>query len=105
YRWDDWGSPLRPAPEDIAIFRRAIAAWHATNGARRGRLFLCGVTPGVATMEWPFASELVAMDRAESMVRVVWPGDIPGVRRASVGNWLAAGLRAGRGRAGGSSEG
>jgi SAM-dependent methyltransferase len=29
------------------------------------------------------------------MVRIVWPGDIPGVRRALVGNWLQSGFPAG----------
>jgi len=43
-------------------------------------------------MPWPFAIDLVGMDHAESMVRVVWPGDIPGVRRAIVGSWLNSGL-------------
>jgi hypothetical protein len=48
---------------------------------------MCGVTPEIATMDWPFPIELVGMDQAESMVRIVWPGNVPGVRRALVGNW------------------
>ena len=61
------------------------------NPVDRLRVFLCGVTPEIVTMSWPCAIDLTAMDQAESMVRVVWPGDVAGVRRAIVGNWLATG--------------
>jgi hypothetical protein len=56
------------------------------------RIFLCGVTPEIALLQWPFPAELIGMDHVESMVRIVWPGDIPGVRKALVGNWLTSGL-------------
>ena len=54
--------------------------------------FLCGVTPEIAALHWPFRTEMIGMDYVEAMVRMVWPGDIPGVRRAIVGNWLESGL-------------
>src|SRR3954452_22872903 len=85
--WDDWGPPLRPCPDDLRIAQRALARWHAENPVQTARVFLCGVTPEIVTMPWPFAVNLVGMDRVESMVRVVWPGDVPGVRRAVVGDW------------------
>ena len=97
--WDDWGPPLRPSAEDLRIMRAAVVRWHADgpvrgdDGApRQVRVFLCGVTPEIAAMDWPFPIDLVGMDQAESMVRIVWPGDVPGVRRAMVGNWLESGL-------------
>jgi hypothetical protein len=89
--WDDWGPPLRPCPEDLAITRQAVVQWHAQHPAERAHVFLCGVTPEIATMSWPCPIDLIAMDQAESMVRLVWPGDVPGVRRAMVGNWMESG--------------
>ncbi len=90
--WDDWGPPLRPCPEDLQITRRALERWHAADPVETPRVFLCGVTPEIATMPWPFPIELTGMDQSEGMVRSVWPGDIPGVRRAIAGNWLRSGL-------------
>jgi SAM-dependent methyltransferase len=94
-RFDDWGPPLRPSPEDIQLMREMIVAWHGSNQSRRMRVFLCGVTPEIVTMEWPFPMDMVGMDQAESMVRLVWPGDLPGIRRGIVGNWMESGLEAG----------
>ena len=92
HHWDDWGPPLRPCDEDLHITQRVLAGWHARNRVEKASVFLCGVTPEIVTMDWPFPVELVGMDQAESMVRVVWPGDIPGVRRAIVGSWVDSGL-------------
>jgi hypothetical protein len=75
--------------------RAMTADWHRQNPVAKARVFLCGVTPEIVTMSWPFPIELIGMDQAESMVRVVWPGDIPGARRALVGNWSECGLSAG----------
>lgn len=90
--WDDWRTPLRPVPEDLALFGTLLASWNRGRRPGRCRVFMCGVTPEIATMPWPFPVELTAMDQAESMVRLVWPGDIPGVRRGLVGNWLESGM-------------
>jgi SAM-dependent methyltransferase len=94
-RFDDWGPPLRPCPEDIRIMQEMIADWHRENRAEKPRIFLCGVTPEIVSMPWPFPIELIGMDQAESMVRSVWPGDLPGIRRGVVGNWLESGLAPG----------
>jgi len=91
-RWDDWGSPLRPHAEDIRIMRDMVAAWHRVSRKTKPRVFLCGVTPEIVAMDWPFPLELTGMDKSESMVRLVWPGDVPGVRRAGVGCWVESGL-------------
>ena len=92
YHLDDWGPPLRPCAEDLRISLGALARWHAENPVATVRVFLCGVTPEITTMQWPFPIELIGMDHAESMVRVVWPGDIPGLRKALVGDWRQSGL-------------
>ena len=94
-RFDDWGPPLRPCPEDIRIMLEMISDWHRLNGTAKPRVFLCGVTPEIVLMSWPFPIDLIGMDQAESMVQKVWPGDQPGIRRGVVGNWLASGLAAG----------
>ena len=72
-----------------------ITDWQAVNRKQKTRVFICGVTPEIVTMEWPFPIELTGMDQAESMVRLVWPGDIPGTRRGLVGNWLESGIAPG----------
>jgi hypothetical protein len=69
-----------------------ISDWHRFRGAARPRVFLCGVTPEIALMSWPFPFEMIGMDQAEGMVQNVWPGDQPGIRRGVVGNWLVSGL-------------
>jgi len=93
--WDDWGPPLRPSEEDLDIAHRALTRWRSETSIESVRIFLCGVTPEIAALPLPFRSELIGMDQVEAMVRIVWPGDIPGVRRAMVGNWLQSGLPAG----------
>ncbi len=85
--WDNYSTPLRPHPEDLQITRAILLQWHAKNPVEKPRIFLCGVTPEIAGMDWPFPIDLIAMDQAASMVQLVWPGDIPGVRKAVVGNW------------------
>lgn len=72
--------------------RRALAQWSARRNAQAANVFLCGVTPEIATMDWPFDCQLIGMDQSESMVRVVWPGDVVGVRQAVVGSWMKTGL-------------
>jgi hypothetical protein len=94
-RWDDWRTPLRPAPEDLLIFQDFLSTWGRDRKVPRCRGFMCGVTPEIATMPWPFPVEITGMDQAESMVRLVWPGDVPGVRRGLVGGWLETGMAPG----------
>ena len=89
--WHLWGPPLRPAPEDLRIMRDAVTRWFAEEPADVVRLFLCGVTPEIATLSWPFRTHLRAVEQSEGMVRLVWPGDVPGLREAVVGDWLRPG--------------
>jgi hypothetical protein len=49
---------------------------------------LLGVTPEIAGLDWPPRSELLAADRSIEMVRLVWPGDVPGRRRAECADWF-----------------
>jgi SAM-dependent methyltransferase len=56
---------------------------------------LLGVTPPLASISWPDASFLAAVDRSRSMVRSVWPGDIASRRAAVQADWQALPVRDG----------
>src|SRR5262249_49506529 len=75
-------------PDDIRTMETVVHALKAANPGRPLRALLCGVTQEIARMNWPEPTELLAVDRSESMVHVVWPGDVPGRRRAMVGDWM-----------------
>lgn len=92
--WHKWGPPLRPCADDIRVLESAVHAWKAANPRSVLQALLCGVTQEIARMNWPEPTELLAVDRSESMVRLIWPGDIPGRRRAVVGDWMNLSLAA-----------
>ncbi len=80
--------PLRPSGEDIRYLEETVAAYagrhpHATQA------LLLGVTPDIATMRWPAWFSLLAIDSSSAMAKAVWPGDVPGMRWAVCGSWLA----------------
>lgn len=83
----DWGAPLRPPPEDLALYTRFVARRFAGRGAALSAL-LMGVTPELAELDWPVPLDLTAVDQSAPMVHRVWPGDLPGQRRAVVGDWM-----------------
>ena len=85
--WAFLGPPLKPGPEDIDIVLGAIERYRARVAGRPYRAVLWGVTPELASMGWPDETELVAIDRSDRMISLVWPGNVPGVRRAVVGEW------------------
>jgi len=85
--WRHFGPPLRPCNEDIEIFRGFAAKY---SGASASEALLLGVTPEIASMEWPRPCRLTAIDRSAEMVQVVWPGDVSDRRRAFVCEWLSA---------------
>ncbi len=66
----------------------AVGRWHASEGRGAVRALLCGTTPELATMPWPVPVRLLAVDKSAQMLRVVWPGDVPGERAAVVGDWF-----------------
>src|ERR1700676_5795204 len=82
-------SPLRPSPEDLKIIASAAETWRASNAGTPVRALLLGVTPSIATMNWPDGSRMFALDSSAAMVGSVWPGDVPGVRSAACGDWRA----------------
>jgi SAM-dependent methyltransferase len=86
-RFEDWGPPLRPPAEAVRSYRRLLASWAAGRSGPASML-LFGVTPELVQAEWPVRTHLTAVDRSEPMLRLVWPGDIEGVRRGVVGDWM-----------------
>jgi hypothetical protein len=83
------GSPLRPSPEDIRFMQEAVETLAAADGAEPLHALLLGVTPEIATMRWPDASFVMAVDRSFAMTQTVWPGNVPGRRTVVCGNWLS----------------
>jgi SAM-dependent methyltransferase len=81
-------SPLRPCPEDVRIIEEMLAAEPEVFGATaKKRAWLLGVTPEIATLHWPQAVELLAVERIQAMIDAVWPGDTDN-RRAICADWL-----------------
>ncbi len=83
------GPPLRPSLADIQLIESALEAWRGQHPSQPLRALLLGVTPGLAEMRWPEPSTLLGVDNSMPMVRGVWPGDVPGRRRAVCASWLA----------------
>jgi len=71
--WHRLGPPLRPCPEDVEHFHRAL-------GNTPGACLLLGVTPELAGL----SARLTALDNSADMIRALWPQD----RRAVRGDWL-----------------
>ncbi len=82
--YDKQGPPLTPAGDDIAALERCAADWFHAAG-RAPRAVLLGVTPAIAAMRWPAGSALIAVDRAEAMIRDVWP------KHRAVPSWAVCG--------------
>jgi SAM-dependent methyltransferase len=68
----------------LATLRRFIVSH-----ARQAReVLLLGVTPEIATMPWPQDTSLTAADRSPEMIKKLWPGDAPGLRRVLCVDWF-----------------
>jgi len=87
------GAPLRPSREDIEFLESAMAECAARRKPEHLRALLLGVTPDIAAMRWPEGTRLTAADNSFSMVRAVWPGNVPGRRLGVCANWLALPVR------------
>lgn len=84
------GSPLRPCEEDVCIIEEMFAAEPELFGAAaKKRAWLLGITPEIATLRWPRDVELIAIERVQAMIDLVWPGDTD--RRSAIcADWLDA---------------
>lgn len=88
YHWHAFGSPLRPSPRDIDTMEHSVREWQGRHASRAPRVVMLGVTPEIASMAWPSGTELAAIDRSETMIRRVWPGDVPSQRTAVCVDWF-----------------
>ena len=72
-----FSSPLRPCPEDVALFSKAVHGHDA-------RVLLLGVTPALAGL----GDDLLAVEAMPDVIAALWPGDSAD-RHAVVGDWRA----------------
>lgn len=72
-QWRLIDAPLRPSGDDLRAYEATVQAWQLAHPERPVRGLLLGVTAEIATMRWPAASTLVAVDHSQAMVANVWP--------------------------------
>jgi hypothetical protein len=84
-----FGLPLVPTQKDLRFMEGAVEGWACSHPGENLRALLLGVTPGIARMQWPEGSLLVAIDHSIGAASNVWPGNIPGRRWVVCGDWLA----------------
>jgi hypothetical protein len=82
-------SPLVPCREDIAALERAVALHAHADGGESRRAIMLGVTPGIALMDWPSGTRILAAEQSQAVIDALWPGDIPGVREAVCASWFS----------------
>lgn len=70
-RWAHTGPPLRPSPDDLAEYRRAVAKFA---GDRPVKALVLGSTPEFREAPWPPGSDVVAVDRSAAMLGALWKG-------------------------------
>jgi SAM-dependent methyltransferase len=70
--WHLFGSPLRPAAEDLGFYEAETREWCRTRGVPR--VLLLGMTPELYRLLWPDGTDLLAVDRSQPMIDHVWPG-------------------------------
>jgi predicted dehydrogenase len=86
-QWKHFGPPLRPGPEDIRVMEQQVRDWVERSTANHCDVLLCGVTPEIASMDWPPDTRLWAVEKSLAMIREVWPaGDSP-MKQAVQGEW------------------
>lgn len=97
HRWSLLGPPQRPSREDVEAALSAVRGWQHDLREAPGdgatappppRALLLGVTPEIATMDWPPGTSLLAVDRSEAMIEAVLPkAGVPEGTRAVVADW------------------
>lgn len=81
-------SPLRPCAEDMRLLHQIVQDQSVRNSHPHNRALLFGVTPEIATFSWPSNTSLLAIEKSQAMIDLIWPGNIPGRREVKCGNWL-----------------
>jgi len=72
-QWRQAGPPLRPSTQDLGFCRYEVREWHRDGGVAP-RVLLFGVTPDIYHLPWPEETDILAVDRSQPMIDIVWPG-------------------------------
>lgn len=80
--WTTFAAPLCPCCHVLEIIDRAVCDWRNRFGDPR--VLMLGVTPEYFHY-WPEGTDLLAVDKCETMIETVWPGPVDA---ASCQNWL-----------------
>jgi SAM-dependent methyltransferase len=98
--WDSLASqfqhqqpPLRPCAEDAGVIQRIIQEQNRQYSQTNTNVLLFGVTPEIVNLAWPTNTFLVAVEKSQPMIDLVWPGNILHQRQVIRGNWLDAKLK------------
>ena len=91
-QWSHVGSPLRPGPEDIAVFRAAIQEWGGHTGRSDPSVLVMGVTPELCGL--PENGRVIAVDKSTDMIRSIWPGRLHEGDDAVCADWRSLPLAA-----------
>jgi hypothetical protein len=91
-QWKNSGSPLRPSPEDLQFFKQSVDSYTSESPEPRRKALILGVTPEYARFAWPDGTDLTAIDRNPTMVRLVWPGSTASSESVLCADWLHAPL-------------
>lgn len=84
-KWSDWGPPLRPSPDDCAVFQRVVSTLNAGASA-----VVLGLTPEIIECDWPADIRLTAVDHSRAMFDALWPAkNGPANARAVLGDWCS----------------
>ena len=83
--WHLVGPPLRPSPEEIALFGRSVM--RCAQGEQNVQALILGVTPELFLLRWPDATVIRALDTSAEMISTVWQGP---KGSAVLGSWTAA---------------
>ena len=87
-QWTHIGRPLKPGPEDIAVFERFAAISAGKAGGSLDALLL-GVTPEIGGCRWPPGTRLTAIDCSVPMIERLWPAPgVPAHSHVVCANWL-----------------
>jgi hypothetical protein len=89
-QWEHIVPPLKPTEDDLAAYAAAIAEWNDEYG-RPLRALILGATPQLYHLPWPEGTDLLAVDKSQSILENVWPG-VPGT--ALCADWTTMDLPA-----------
>ncbi len=87
--WHNIKSPLRPSIIDTAIFAD-LAKNSSLNNGCASTILMLGVTPEIASINWPSAATLIAVDNNLTMIKGLWQTNPRRIKQSAVinGDWL-----------------